>query len=224
MDARGQDGTPASLVTTAADNTVPVVWVARALAVRGADARPHLGRLVLASVAMAVLALATGVYVFLGGAGPPVPSDLAAPRRWGGWRSRGGAAVTAGRHLWPRASPVVLGRSWQRCGPWPTPPSSPGPGSSVSAPWPWLRRGLLDALLPPSPVQLAVLTSGDSSCPASRPTSPRWRPPPLTLVVALDPRRAADCRARRGLGSGSTGASRSRRPGGAPRPACRWPG
>ncbi|HZX43794.1 MAG TPA: hypothetical protein VFE93_18290, partial [Myxococcaceae bacterium] len=56
-----------SLVTTAPDNTFGHRSGWRALWRLVPYARPHLGRLLLATVAMAALALATGLYAFLVG-------------------------------------------------------------------------------------------------------------------------------------------------------------
>ena len=56
-----------SLVTTAPDNTVGRRSGWRALWRLRPYARPHLGRLLLATGAMGVLALATGLYAFLVG-------------------------------------------------------------------------------------------------------------------------------------------------------------
>jgi subfamily B ATP-binding cassette protein MsbA len=149
----------ASLVTTAADKTVGRRSGWRALWRLLPYARPHLGRLLLASVAMAVLALATGIYAFL--VGPALrfllTGGASALGRVASWAP---AAETAGRDRLLLALPVVLvlvaavkGLAYAAQFIW--------TGQFGQRTVAWLRRGLLDALLRQSPVQLAARMSGD---------------------------------------------------------------
>jgi subfamily B ATP-binding cassette protein MsbA len=97
----------ASLVTTAPDNTVGRRSGWRALWRLLPYARPHLGRLVLASAAMAVLALATGLYAFL--VGPALryllSGGASALGRVAGWAP---AFEAAGRERLLLLHPVLL--------------------------------------------------------------------------------------------------------------------
>ena len=149
----------ASLVTTAADNTVGRRSGWRALWRLLPYARPHLGRLLLASLAMAVLALATGVYAFL--VGPALrfllTGGASALGRVASWAP---ALETAGRDRLLLALPVmrvvvaiVKGLAYAAQFVW--------GGQFGQRTVAWLRRGLLDALLRQSPVQLAARMSGD---------------------------------------------------------------
>ena len=149
----------ASLVTTAADNTVGRRSGWRALWRLLPYARPHLGRLVLASMAMAVLALATGLYAFL--VGPALRFLLSggssALGRLASWAP---AFESAGRNRLLLVLPLALvavaavkGLAYAAQFTW--------NGQFGQRTVAWLRRGLLDALLRQSPAQLAARMSGD---------------------------------------------------------------
>ena len=148
-----------SLVTTAPDNTVGRRSGWRALWRLLPYARPHLGTLLLASLAMAVLALATGLYAFL--VGPALrfllTGGASALGRVAGWAP---ALESAGRERLLLALPLVLvgvalvkGVAYAAQFTW-----SGQFGQRTVA---WLRRALLDALLRQSPAQLAARMSGD---------------------------------------------------------------
>jgi ATP-binding cassette, subfamily B, bacterial MsbA len=148
-----------SLVTTAPDNTLGRRSGWRALWRLVPYARPHLGRLLLASLAMAVLALATGLYAFL--VGPALrfllTGGASALGRVASWAP---ALESAGRERLLVALPLAL-------------VAVAGiKGLAYAAQFTWtgqfgqrtvarLRRALLDALLRQSPVQLASRMSGD---------------------------------------------------------------
>ncbi|HET9155377.1 MAG TPA: hypothetical protein VFN91_01840, partial [Myxococcaceae bacterium] len=146
-------------MTTAADNTVGRRSGWRALWRLRPYARPHLGRLLLATVAMAVLALATGLYAFL--VGPALrfllTGGASALGRVASWAP---ALESAGRERLLLALPVMLvvvavvkGLAYAAQFTW--------TGQFGQRTVAWLRRGLLDALLRQSPVQLAQRMSGD---------------------------------------------------------------
>jgi subfamily B ATP-binding cassette protein MsbA len=148
-----------SLVTTAPDNTLGRRSGWRALWRLAPHARPHLGRLLLASLAMAVLALATGLYAFL--VGPALrfllTGGASALGRVASWAP---ALESAGRERLLVALPLALvGVAGIK-------------GLAYAAQFTWtgqfgqrtvarLRRALLDALMRQSPVQLASRMSGD---------------------------------------------------------------
>jgi len=148
-----------SLVTTAKDTDLGPRPGWRALWRLAPYARPHAGRLLLASLAMAVLALATGLYAFL--VGPALrfllTGGTSALGRLAAWAP---AMESTGRDrlllLLPMALVAVAAIK----------------GLAYAAQFSWagqfgqrtvagLRRGLLDALLRQSPVQLAARMSGD---------------------------------------------------------------
>lgn len=148
-----------SLVTTAPDRDLARRSGWRALWRLAPHARPHLGRLFLASLAMAVLALATGLYAFL--VGPALrfllTGGISALGRVASWAP---ALEGAARDRLLLVLPVVLvGVALVK-------------GLAYAAQFTWtgqfgqrtvasLRRALLDALLRQSPVQLAGRMSGD---------------------------------------------------------------
>ena len=148
-----------SLVTTAPDNTVGRRSGWRALWQLVPYARPHLGRLVLATLAMAVLALATGLYAFL--VGPALrfllTGGASALGRVASWAP---ALESAGRERLLLSLPlalvavaVVKGLAYAAQFTW--------NGQFGQRTVAWVRRALLDALLRQSPVQLAGRMSGD---------------------------------------------------------------
>jgi len=148
-----------SLVTTAPDNSLGRRSGWRALWRLVPYARPHLGRLLLASLAMAVLALATGLYAFL--VGPALryllTGGASALGRVASWAP---ALESAGRErvllvlpLALVAVAVVKGLAYAAQFTW--------TGQFGQRTVAWLRRALLDALLRQSPVQLAARMSGD---------------------------------------------------------------
>jgi len=122
-------------------------------------ARPHLGRLVLATAAMGVLALATGLYAFL--VGPALryllTGGASALGRVASWAP---ALEAAGRERILLVLPLVLvgvalvkGVAYAAQFTW--------TGQFGQRTVAWLRRAILDALLRQSPVQLARRMSGD---------------------------------------------------------------
>ncbi len=148
-----------SLVTTAAENTVGRRSGWRALWRLVPYARPHVGRLVLATLAMAVLALTTGLYAFL--VGPALrfllTGGASALGRVASWAP---ALESAGRDRLLLSLPLMLVAV------------AVVKGLAYAAQFTWtgqfgqrtvagLRRALLDALLRQSPVQLAGRMSGD---------------------------------------------------------------
>ncbi|HUM10470.1 MAG TPA: ABC transporter ATP-binding protein [Myxococcaceae bacterium] len=148
-----------SLVTTAPDNTLGRRSGWRALWRLVPYARPHLGRLLLATLAMGVLALATGLYAFL--VGPALrfllTGGASALGRVASWAP---ALEAAGRDRLLLSLPLVLiavalvkGVAYAAQFTW--------TGQFGQRTVVWLRRGLLDALLRQSPVQLAGRMSGD---------------------------------------------------------------
>ncbi len=148
-----------SLVTTAPDNTLGRRSGWRALWRLVPYARPHLGRLLLATLAMAVLALATGLYAFL--VGPALrfllTGGASALGRVAGWAP---ALEAAGRDRLLLSLPLLLiavalvkGLAYAAQFTW--------TGQFGQRTVAWLRRALLDALLRQSPVQLAGRMSGD---------------------------------------------------------------
>jgi subfamily B ATP-binding cassette protein MsbA len=148
-----------SLVTTAPNNTVGRRSGFRALWRLRPYARPHLGRLLLATGAMAVLALATGLYAFL--VGPALryllTGGASALGRVASWAP---ALDGAGRERLLGALPLLLiavaavkGLAYAAQFTW--------TGQFGQRTVAWLRRALLDALLRQSPVQLAARMSGD---------------------------------------------------------------
>ncbi len=148
-----------SLVTTAPDNTLGRSSGWRALWRLLPYARPHAGRLLLASLAMAVLALATGLYAFL--VGPALrfllTGGASALGRVASWAP---ALESAGRDQLLLSLPLALvavaavkGLAYAAQFSW--------TGQFGQRTVAWLRRALLDALLRQSPVQLAARMSGD---------------------------------------------------------------
>jgi len=148
-----------SLVTTAPNNTLGHRSGWRALWRLVPYARPHLGRLLLATVAMAVLALATGLYAFL--VGPALrfllTGGASALGRAAGWAPE---LEAAGRERLLLSLPLALvavalvkGLAYAAQFTW--------TGQFGQRTVAWLRRALLDALLRQSPVQLASRMSGD---------------------------------------------------------------
>lgn len=148
-----------SLVTTAPDNTVGRRSGWRALRRLVPYARPHLGRLLLATLAMGVLAIATGLYAFL--VGPALrfllTGGASALGRVASWAP---ALESAGRERLLLSLPlalvavaVVKGVAYAAQFTW--------MGQFGQRTVAWLRRALLDALLRQSPVQLAGRMSGD---------------------------------------------------------------
>jgi subfamily B ATP-binding cassette protein MsbA len=146
-------------VTTAPDNTLGRRSGWRALWRLAPYARPHLGRLLLASLAMGMLALATGLYAFL--VGPALRYLLT-----GGASALGRVASWAptlestGRERILQVLPLALvgvavakGLAYAAQFTW--------TGQFGQRTVAWLRRALLDALLRQSPLQLAARMSGD---------------------------------------------------------------
>jgi len=148
-----------SLVTTAPENTIGRRSGWRALWRLVPYARPHVGRLVLATLAMAVLALATGLYAFL--VGPALrfllTGGASALGRVASWAP---VLESAGRERLLLSLPLALIAV------------ALVKGLAYSAQFTWtgqfgqrtvarLRRALLDALLRQSPAQLAGRMSGD---------------------------------------------------------------
>ncbi|MGZ5959305.1 MAG: ABC transporter ATP-binding protein, partial [Myxococcaceae bacterium] len=148
-----------SLVTTAPENTVGRRSGWRALWRLVPYARPHVGRLVLATLAMAVLALATGLYAFL--VGPALrfllTGGASALGRVASWapvlESAGRERLLLSLPLALIAVAVVKGLAYAAQFTW--------TGQFGQRTVAWLRRALLDALLRQSPVQLASRMSGD---------------------------------------------------------------
>ncbi|MGZ6070129.1 MAG: ABC transporter ATP-binding protein, partial [Myxococcaceae bacterium] len=148
-----------SLVTTAPENTVGRRSGWRALWRLVPYARPHVGRLVLATLAMAVLALATGLYAFL--VGPALrfllTGGASALGRVASWapvlESAGRERLLLSLPLALIAVAVVKGLAYTAQFTW--------TGQFGQRTVARLRRALLDALLRQSPVQLASRMSGD---------------------------------------------------------------
>src|SRR5262249_26597412 len=117
----------ASLVTTAADNPRGRRSGWRALGRLLPYARPHLGRLLLAGMAMAVLALATGLYAFL--VGPALrfllTGGASALGRVASWAPALEAAGRGGLVLAPPLVPGALAGGEGAAAPGPVPRAAP---------------------------------------------------------------------------------------------------